>query len=509
MTRKRIGTAFLIGLWLSVWFTYSRYAMLDDSLIHMRYADNLRAMHGVSYDGIHLGFGTSSPLYVLFLAALSYIVPHVLTPKILSCGAYLLLIGLLFRHLFEMRLRQTRLLAGLLLCVCLSPMAVRWLTDGMETSLVLVSLYLLASVTLRSLLSAQTGVWSTIFPFGLGLVMVLLRVELLLPIVLVTVGLVVYHFSIRNIDSPTTKKGARVLGLACGAVGGIGVILAVFGTLLPDTALAKSSYASFGPLKGIVQVLLTAFVFGIGTLIVYSLTVYSVINSLRGQRHARALSLFCLAVNTCFPALIVLSCLRGQAIQGVRYVMWPLFFTSLINIGISDQTDVFVEKHSFQRLFPTATIVATSVLLLLLLFDIRYAKRCISGRARTFVEMRDDQLQQYAGQDIVAGDVGFIGYFTRGTICDIDGLVNGRAAAERGRAKRITMCFQEHPTVLFITTSQAAELGSYTQMAEWKICKSYDFTNVGSDDRHFLYVRYRSGLSCPAAFSQRTTKHVL
>lgn len=497
MMRRRTGTALLICLWLTVWLTYSRYSMLDDALIHMRYANNLRAMHAISYDGIHQGFGTSSPLYVLFLAVFSYILPDVFAPKLLSCSAYLLLIALLFRHLFRMRQEQTKLVTGLLLCVCLSPMAVRWLTDGMETSLVLLSLYALASVTLRSLLIAQAGLCSNLCRFSLGLLMVLLRVELLLPIVLVTLGLIVYQVGKPDTDVPIARSAARILSLVCGAVCGVGVILAVFGTVLPDTALAKSSHASLGPIKAIAQVFLTAFFFGVGSVLVYCVSVFDVIRSLGKQRNSRALYLFCLVVNACFPALIVLSCLRGQAIQGVRYVVWPLFFTSLLNIGVADELHVVVEESSLRRISPTLVTIALSVLLVLFIFDFRYAKRCLTGRATTFVEMRGDQLQQYAGQHIVAGDVGFIGFFTRGTICDIDGLVNGRAAAERSRVKRIAMCFQGSPTVLFLTDDQALQLGSYTQMAEWERCKSYDFTNVGSDDRHFLYVRHGSSLSCP------------
>lgn len=49
----------------------------------------------------------------------------------------------------------------------------------------------------------------------------------------------------------------------------------------------------------------------------------------------------------------------------------------------------------------------------------------------------------------IAGDVGYIGYFSQGTMCDLSGLVNGRAQAQRSDSERIERCANTHPDFLF------------------------------------------------------------
>jgi hypothetical protein len=58
----------VLGLWLGSWIYFTRYAMLDDALIHLRYAAFLRQLHFITYDGVHASYGTSSLLYVSLLA---------------------------------------------------------------------------------------------------------------------------------------------------------------------------------------------------------------------------------------------------------------------------------------------------------------------------------------------------------------------------------------------------------------------------------------------------------
>jgi hypothetical protein len=91
----RIAIVALLAAWVAFWLIPSRYAMLDDCFIHLRYADFLVKTHTITYDGIHRSFGTSSPLYVATLALLRGAFPGPMLPKELSVFLYLVLISLL------------------------------------------------------------------------------------------------------------------------------------------------------------------------------------------------------------------------------------------------------------------------------------------------------------------------------------------------------------------------------------------------------------------------------
>ena len=153
----------IILVWLSFWLVLRRHAFLDDTLIHLHYADMLHRHHFITFDGIHHGFGTSSLLYVSLLAFLRGFFASSLLPKVVSDTAYLILIGVvlaLFVKFRENRLSQL-LLAELCICL-LSPMGIRWLTDGMETSLTILSVVLLAIIRQRA--GGQTSIRRPIPP---------------------------------------------------------------------------------------------------------------------------------------------------------------------------------------------------------------------------------------------------------------------------------------------------------------------------------------------------------
>ena len=118
--------------WAAALTLAGRHAMLDDALIHLRYASVLHDRHFISYDGIHRSYGTSSLLYVALLALFRTLTISPLLPKVVSVVAYAALLSI------ACWLTRKDRMAVALTIVLVSPMAVRWLTDGMETSLVCV-----------------------------------------------------------------------------------------------------------------------------------------------------------------------------------------------------------------------------------------------------------------------------------------------------------------------------------------------------------------------------------
>lgn len=52
----------------------------------------------------------------------------------------------------------------------------------------------------------------------------------------------------------------------------------------------------------------------------------------------------------------------------------------------------------------------------------------------------------------------------------------------------MTHCMQQSPAMLFLSSSQIHDIGGYLHPDEWSVCGAYDFTNVRSNDPHFLIV---------------------
>ena len=91
-SRKTVVVVLII-LWLTFWLSRTRFAMLDDALIHLRYAANLHQLHIFSYDGLRPNFGASSLAYVGLLAILRGLTASSLLAKATSTVVYLALIG--------------------------------------------------------------------------------------------------------------------------------------------------------------------------------------------------------------------------------------------------------------------------------------------------------------------------------------------------------------------------------------------------------------------------------
>src|SRR5882757_8237910 len=162
-------TALISIGWVSCILYVARYAMLDDALIHLRYADFLHRVHFITYDGVKASFGTSSLLYVGLLALLRSLTTSPLLPKFVSvvfyCGSLFLLISV-FK---KMRSRSSgRFVVVSLLFLVLSTMGIRWLTDGMETSLVVVVVLTLAIWTDKELHTSSHSVWRMLASAVLG-----------------------------------------------------------------------------------------------------------------------------------------------------------------------------------------------------------------------------------------------------------------------------------------------------------------------------------------------------
>lgn len=451
-----------MGCWVAWLVWMSRREMLDDALIHLRYASYFRQQHRISYDGVHSGYGTSSLLYVVLLAALRSVTLSPLLPKVISLAGYAGLLGVF------VRLTRRTPYAWAVLLVLMGPSAVRWLTDGMETSLFCVLTVLLAIALRRA--------WSALALFVLAFGLSMTRVDLTLMVAFGT-GLMLLE-----------RQWKRAIALTLGSLISLCAIWLAMGHILPDTALAKEGVPFTEVLLSAAHILGSALSFGVGLLGLWLTTWIAAWRTPMQGAERKQLIL----ANLLFPTLILLAAVKGQQMQGIRYELWALLFSTVWNL-------LALPKRDWSR--STPLLVFGVVLAGCWVFELPSALRVFAGRSATLGRMADAHLERLGPGTGLAGDVGFIGYFSNTAICDINGLVNGRAAAQLRFEQRTAACMSQRPSFLFVSGAQLGYLEwlTHLQKAEWLECGSIAFTNAGSEDRHWLLVRradYPQG--CPA-----------
>ena len=499
LLRRRWMITALLGIWLTGWIVSSWPAMQDDALIHLRYAENLHLHHFITYDGVHPNYGASSLLYVGILALLCGITTSAELPRAVSSVVHLVLfcgIAVGAGVVLPKQARVARMAALVLLVLVVAPGSVRWLDDGMETGLA-VSLATLLAWMIHSSVAPGPTLESMVQQsptqrFGILMVAffaVLLRTELLL---LCAVGCLILFLERRRKarrsggKGNSLESGFAVAPLLIGAGMAVCLILAAMRVLLPDTAVAKAHGIGewFSPIHDTAVTLAGAFSFGAGMLVFWLLTLLLV--AMR-----RGVSAETLLANCFCPVVVALSAFRGQEIQGVRYLAWTFFFSIAWNI--LELGEVLPEGWSGADAadrFGTMLLYGFLGLLLVEMpFESLAMHRVMTHRAATerlFESEHLDLLRTHRG---VASDIGFIGYFTGADICDLAGLVNGRAAARLTSAQRVEACAATKPDFLYVNKSQLGPMAKAMELAEWQVCGRYGFANIRTEDVHYLLVR--------------------
>jgi hypothetical protein len=483
------GLTIVLTLWLLVWLRLSWPAMQDDAFIHLRYAVKLLHHHMISYDGVHPDYGTSSLLYVSLLAALRSLSTSPILPRVVSSVFHLsLFAGLVvgFGRALREGSKLAQGLAFLLLAFMVAPMAVRWLDDGMETSLALCLVALIAFATSRLCHKQVNSGRSFVWLFVLGLAATLVRVEFLLLLGIASSTVFAARLSRSSDSSQQSVAYARLrIALRCASplVGGLVAAAIIFFTmhaLIPDTAIAKGGNGSawFATFGAAISVLVSSLSLGILLLVFWLLTAAAIIVC------QRCVSLPVLLANSLFPITLVLAAARGQQVQGIRYFVWTLVFPIIWNVLELRWT---VEPApSTARALRIATYALAGLFVVVLPVESTLLYREFRIRSRSLAEFRTQHLEQLSGMQIVAFDVGYIGYFTESPLCDMAGLVNGRARARLPFAQRVDLCVAQHPPYAFVSQFSLDELSHRIDMRDWSICSTYDFANLRGSDLHYL-----------------------
>jgi hypothetical protein len=491
--------AVVLGMWMLGWIYLSWPYGQDDMLIHLRYADHLLHQHMVSYDGVHPSFGDSSLLYLAILTALRAFTTSPVLPRAVSSIAHIaLFVGLVLAlgRALKNAPRLLWLLVMLLLGAFVAPSASRWLDDGMETSICLCFVALLAFTIAR--LSRTTeitrGQWAWLATLGYALV--LFRVEFLLLVGFASLTLFLAQRALPAAPPGLRSQAILLVQSSAPLLGGIFAalcIVALMHSLLPDTAVAKALARGEWAVTLIMtlEIFKSSLCFGMISLLLWLLSLIALL--------ARRFSLATLAANSIFPTTLLLAMVRGQAVQGVRYFEWTLLFSILWNILqlAADMPSVLRPRLDLSlRVICYGLCVA---LVVAMPFESKLLRPVFATRGETLNRFRAQHLELLRDQHGTALDVGTIGYFSQAGICDPFGLVDGRAFARRSYEQRVAACIAMRPDFIFASQDLIGEMYHRLDLGSWNSCGAYAFGNIGLPDVHYLLVPpWNTELACKA-----------
>jgi len=480
-SRGVIATSIAVALWIFVWLWITRYHFLDDAFIHLRFAD-LFWRHGfLTYDGVHLVYGDSSPLYIVILALVRAVTASPMGAKAVSVFFYLVLLGFT-ACLAAKTSDRPRVLSLLVLTAFISPMGIRWLTDGMETSLWVLMSGVMAFLTFRAPLPTATQRLRYGLLFSFTFFAQLFRFEFIVLSAFSTLAIAVRRRRFRLGDTH----------FLAGSLAALALIYHWMGAFYPDTAIAKSFFD-----YDFKSAFLLVFLLPLGAALTLGLGLFlswvgSWVLALNERERDRGF-LSLLVVNAVPVFVLLLIAARGQAVQGVRCLLWVFVFSIVWNILFLQSRKTRERPGGLSRIgiFPRIRRVRTVLVCLfivLLLFESWAVYGLSVDRAKAYHDMRAQRLERLEGQPGVAYDIGFISYFSRCDLCDMTGLVGGRDFAKKSWSQRAEICAARRPVFAFVNEHHRAFLSDFMELSEWVTCYEYNFSNVERQKPHYLIV---------------------
>jgi hypothetical protein len=455
--------------------------LLDDVLLHMRAAELLLQTGFPTSDGVTRSFTDSSPAFLALTAAGLHFVDSIFVPKILSLVGYGMIVALATREVLSARQVMLQRLSLAYLLLIVSPFGVRWLTDGMETSLTVALVLLFADAAVRRAPGRVTL---------LAFLCVLFRVELV-----ALAAVVALQELIRR------RPRAAVGTLVGGAVAML-LIHLFFGSFWPDAAIAKARgvITVYWFVVLIASVVAGSGLFGVGLVLAWlGLTTAGLRRMWTEKRICRdefadllgALSL---------PAVLLAIFFRGQAVEGIRPLL-PFLAFALVNA-----------THLFGKLYAETTFLRRRTLAayilvgagFLFVLDWMAFNRMVRLQVHSLHAMRDKDWSQLSGHTGLAWDVGYLSYFSKARICDVQGLINGPAFARLTTVQRLKNC-TEIADFAFVDQLRFQELQQVGNLRDWRICDHFSFAKRSEAFDVYLLV---APVLASEPFCPRDSAHV-
>jgi len=494
MTLKH-RTMGLIIVWLGSWVWFMRYHLIDDTLIHLRVAELFWQRGYMTYSGYQEQYGDSSILWILFLSVFDRLFHSVMVPKFFSLIFYLTFLITQFFLILKSRglLKALWIVLGL---ISISPMGLRWLTDGMETSLWVFMSFLMAIIVHHVMHRPTRSPVRYLSLAALCFFLVCFRFEFTFIIFFSTMAIFLDRLHIRNIRNTLSpdQQRSRWLDLcvweshfALGGLLALAVIFMRMGSFYPDTAIAKALVRELwwhSPV-GIFSPIISSFSLGIGLVLLW-LTSFAIFIRLHNPGPSVRKIMPTIIINALVLFVMVLICIRGQWLQGVRPILWTFVFPIVWNVRSIGELKHEKWKWSIPKFM---RVVLVFVLLSLWFWEGLQVARIVEGRSKVLSDMSSHHLERLAAKPFVGYDIGFMMYFSKGMLCDMNGLPHGPEFAALSMDKRAEYCAATNPVFLFVDQVQARFLSNYIDFDSWIVCHEYEFTNVMHYSKHYLLVR--------------------
>jgi len=406
---------------LAVLLVPLKHGVIDDTYIHIQYADNMITRGEYSFNVGYVAYGTTSPLWVLLLAALGSIFGG--GEYLVACSRILSWLGGGVAVVVVFGLARAIGVAALTAWMCALTLAthawhVRWTALSMETSS---AVLVVAAAGIAWLGAPHSPRKAWLLGFAMAIA-ALVRPEayLLVP---------VYVLSFLSIRRREWSCLVRTLAIYAALIAPwLAFAKLHLGQFLPLTAGAKSGGLSLNPIALVQRLEPVAKISG-GTEGVLLLAILASIVVLRGR--AKVLSDQCR-----FPLLWIVALPVAFVVFDVqilsRYLLLTTPFALVLGfVALEDLAGRLGRAASGRRALVTATAIIVVTLNIALYFGF------VVGPSRAFSRDLTHNLKHLAlhiknhSDDdavVAAIDIGYLGFYSKRRVLDLGGLVDTAAA---------------------------------------------------------------------------------
>ncbi len=465
---------------------------LDDTFIHLKIAKNILEKGIYSFNGIESDFSTSSPLYTTILSLGLRIWDNPYIAKILNIIFYFLDYSLI--SIFLLRTKNVNsLILSIFLVGISSPLGVRWLTDGMESSLVML-FSIIIGYLLYIIHQFKTKEYKKIFFLITYLFLtfsILLRIEFAFIIVWYIFACIISR-SFSNAKSDYNNFILRLYPLFLSLITSFSFLYINFGSFTPDTSIAKGGlkYDLNFLIINVLRAHLSASIFGISLLLSLFISIYS-IYKYRDILNLTNQTTFVYLINFSLPIFTFLILIKGQMIQGIRYFIFLETFLISFNLLICKGFDLkkLINKKINYKYKYLLYLLIPLLITPWLWNDFNALNRISEGRSQSFLNLSTQDLGCLNNKNLIAWDVGMISYFSKSFILDPNGLVNGRELAKLKEDDRLNQLVKKNKIdYAFVNDKQMKKIEKSIDLTYWINLGSYKFPNFkkNSQDIHYL-----------------------
>ncbi|WP_157863527.1 hypothetical protein [Mycolicibacterium obuense] len=459
----------------------------DDAYITFRFASNLTAGAGYSFNPGQPTYGSTAPLWVLMIAGVSKVGLGVVASAHILNWIFAAALIALFYKLAERYLGGGLAppLAGLLLIV--DPWFVRWAISGLENAF---ALFLLVGIFYCQDLSRNSGRINWLTPLLVAFAG-LTRPEMLLlaPLLVIDIAITEKRRKLANLITLLFVYSAVLLPWLLYAK-------TSFGTIIPNTVTAKMTPNHGLAFEQILRYFLSFWLFQ-----AIALVAVLVVTPLRraaadGLRRSRDRWLLPVAWGLALPSFYVLG---GAPVAG-RYMMLALPVYLLI--GVAAWKVVWSQ-------YPKAVmagVVGTIALVVAVQYRYSwYLTKWPMGMDPEFIAAAE-KLEQISkpGDVVAANQIGVLGYFSGRDVLDTYGLISPEVFPyiKAGDGSIWTYVCYRRPQFLFLSETRQQLIGENQAYSNLELIQSFkvrrEGANAANDIRTYNLYRTNFGPECNA-----------